>query len=112
MAIVQDITARKQADEALRDSEGRFKKLFEEAPLGIALVDSLTGFPTEVNPMYAKISGRTLEEMLCTDWMSVTHPDDIQEDLDNMALMNAGKIPGYQMEKRYLTRMVLPSGSI
>lgn len=102
IAIVQDITARKQADEDLRESEERFKNLFTEAPLGISLVDSLTGRPTEINPMYAKIAGRTLEEMLSTDWMSISHPDDIQKDLENMALMNAGKIPGYQMEKRYL----------
>jgi hypothetical protein len=52
--------------------------------------------------MFAKIAGRTMEEMTHIDWMSITHPDDIQEDLDNMTLLNAGKISGFQMEKRYL----------
>jgi diguanylate cyclase (GGDEF)-like protein len=43
-----------------------------------------------------------MDEMAHIDWMSITHPDDLQKDLDTMALMNAGKIPGFQMEKRYL----------
>jgi len=70
--------------------------------LGIAVVDSLNGRFYSVNPMFAKIAGRTAEEMVQIDWISITHPDDIQGDLDRMALMNAGKIPGFQMEKRYL----------
>jgi PAS domain S-box-containing protein len=70
--------------------------------LGIALIDSLTGHVLDVNPKFAKIEGRTMEEMSNIDWMSITHPDDIQEDLDNMVMLNAGKIQGFQMEKRYL----------
>ena len=100
--IVRDITERKQALWALRSSEARFKTIFNEAPLGIALIDSLTGHIYSVNPMFAKIAGRTVEEMEQIDWISITHPDDVQEDLDNMALLNAGKIAGFHMEKRYL----------
>ena len=83
-------------------SEERFTKLFAEAPLGIALIDSLTGHICEVNPMYARIVGRTMEEVRHIDWMSITHPDDVQEDLDNMVLLNAGKIDRFQMNKRYI----------
>jgi len=72
--------------DTLPESEERFKKLFVEAPLGIALIDSLTGHIYEVNPMFAKIAGRTMEEMVQIDWMSITHPDDVQKDLDNMVL--------------------------
>ena len=97
-----DISDIVQTREALRESEGRFKKLFVEAPMGIALIDSLTGHIHEVNPMFARIAGRTMSEMVQIDWMSITHPDDLQKDLDNMALLNAGKIKGFQMEKRYL----------
>ncbi len=102
IAVVQDITARKKAEEALRKSEERFKKLFDEAPLGISLNDSLTGQTYAINAKFANILGRTVEEMLTSDWMSFTYPEDLQQDLDNMALVNAGKIPGFQMEKRYL----------
>jgi PAS domain S-box-containing protein len=97
-----EIAERKRTEQALRESKERFEKLFVEAPLGIALINSFTGEIHEVNPMFAKIAGRAMEEIPHIDWMSITHPDDIQENLDNMALMNAGKIPGFQMEKRYL----------
>jgi len=100
--------AHKLTAEELRESEGRFKGLFVKAPLGIALIDSLTGHIYEANPMFAKIAGRTIEEIAQIDWMRITHPDDIQENLDNMALLNAGKINGFQMEKRYIH----PDGSV
>ena len=101
-AIVRDITKRKMAEEALQLSEQRFKKVFNEAPMGIALIESLTGIIKEVNPMFAKISGRSIDEMKHIDWMSITHPDDVQKNLDYTASMNAGKITGFTMEKRYL----------
>jgi diguanylate cyclase (GGDEF)-like protein/PAS domain S-box-containing protein len=103
----EDITARRQAEEELRGSEARFRTIFEEAPLGVALIDSLDGRIYAVNPRFAEIAGRTRAEMAVIDWMSITHPDDVQEDLDNMALLNAGKIPGFTMDKRYLR----PDGS-
>lgn len=102
MGIGRDITERKQSEQALRESEERFKTIFSETPMGIALIDSNTGHIYEVNQMFAQIVGRTIEQMSSIDWMSITHPEDVQEDLDNMALMNSGKIPGFQMKKRYL----------
>ena len=99
-----DTTEMKKTEAARRESEERYRKLFIEAPLGIALIDSLTGKIVEVNPMFARIAGRTIEEMEHIDWMSITHPDDVKEEMDNMALLNAGRITGFQMEKRYLHR--------
>jgi len=106
-AAARDITERKQAEESVRISQARFSTIFNQAPLGIALIDSFTGQIYEVNPRFAEIAGRTIEEMMTVDWMSITHPDDVQKDLDNMALLNTGKIPGFNMDKRYL----LPDGS-
>jgi diguanylate cyclase (GGDEF)-like protein/PAS domain S-box-containing protein len=100
--LEQKITEYELTEKALRISEDRFKTIFNDAPIGIALIDSLTGHIHTVNPMFAKIAGRTMEEMAHIDWMSITHPDDVQEDLDNMALLNTGKISGFQMQKRYL----------
>ncbi len=106
-AVARDITDRKRAEEALRASEERFRTMFSEAPLGMALIDSLTGRIYEVNPRCAEIVGRTREEMVTIDWMSITHPDDVQESLDNMALLNAGEIPGFNIQKR----CIRPDGS-
>lgn len=102
LGISQDISARKQTEQALQTSDERFKTMFLQAPLGIALIDSLNGNHCELNPRYAEISGRSMDEMLQLNWVQITHPDDRQEDLDRMAQLNAGKINGYQMEKRYL----------
>ena len=103
-----DITARKRVEEALLRSEGRFRTMLAQAPIGIARIDSLTGQIHEVNSTYARIVGRTTEEMRSLDWMSICHPDDVQADLDNMARLNAGEIAGFQMEKR----LVRPDGTV
>jgi diguanylate cyclase (GGDEF)-like protein/PAS domain S-box-containing protein len=100
--FLRDISERKQAEQALQTSKEHFKTMFVQAPLGIALIDSLTGRIWEVNPRFAAIAGRTMEEMTNIDWLQITHPDDVQADLENMALMNTGRINGFQMEKRYL----------
>lgn len=103
-----DITERKQAKQALQASEERFRTMFVQAPLGIALVDSLTGHLCEANTRFAWIAGRPLQEMATMDWLSITHPGDLQTDRDTMARLNAGQIDGFQMEKRYIR----PDGTV
>lgn len=102
--VFTDVTEQCKVEEQLKTNELLFRSIFNESPLGIAVIDSLTGQIYEVNPMFAKIAGRTLEEMENIDWISITHPDDIQEDLDQMAILNSGAIPGFQMEKRYIRK--------
>ena len=97
-----DINERKRMQAALSTSEALFKLIFNEAPLGIALTDSATGHIQVVNPMFARIVGRSVEEISRIDWMSITHPDDLQEDMDKMALLKTGRITGFRVEKRYL----------
>jgi|WetSurSiteA1Bulk_404760.scaffolds.fasta_scaffold00057_10 diguanylate cyclase (GGDEF)-like protein/PAS domain S-box-containing protein len=108
IVLSRDITERKRMEEALRASEEQFRNLFTQAPLGIALIDSLTGRIYNANQKYADIVGLTVDEVQRMNWMDITHPDDIQADLDNITLMNAGKIDGFSMEKRYIR----PDGSI
>jgi PAS domain S-box-containing protein len=103
----RDITDAKIAAQAMQKSEERFRVMFEKAPLGIALIDSYTGHIYDVNQKFAAIAGRTIEELRTVDWMTITHPEDVQEDLDNMQLLNEKKIPGFSMQKRYIK----PDGS-
>jgi|GEM_PF-1201933 len=100
--FAMDITEQKRAEEALRQSEQRLKTMFEQAPLGIAVIDSVTGKIVEVNLRFAEIIGRTVQETLTSDWMDFTYPDDMQDSLDHMALMNANKITGFHLNKRYI----------
>jgi diguanylate cyclase (GGDEF)-like protein/PAS domain S-box-containing protein len=107
LLAMEDATERKRISEESKASEARFRQIFSEAPMGIALINSHSGKIISANSMFAKIVDRSPQEVLDSDWMSLTHPDDVQEDLDNMVLLNAGSIKGFQMEKRYL----LPDGS-
>jgi len=97
-----------QKQTELQISETRFRTIFEKAPLGIGLTNSITGVTLEMNPSYKEIVGRNENELKHSNWMSITHPDDLQADLHNMALMNAGEIQGFKMEKRYIK----PDGAI
>ncbi|NOQ16604.1 MAG: EAL domain-containing protein [Methyloprofundus sp.] len=106
--VARDITASKLLERVLEQSEKRYRTIFNDAPLGIAVIDSLTGQIYEVNPSYEKTVGRSEEELKTINWMKITHPDDVQEDLDNLALMNSGKTSGFAMNKRYIQ----PDGTI
>jgi len=87
---------------ALKQSEEMFRVIFEQAPTGIAVVDSVTANIIRANQSFADITGRTIDELAEIDWISITHPDDLEEDLLNMALLNSGKIKGFNMSKRYM----------
>jgi PAS domain S-box-containing protein len=96
----RDITERRKYEEVLRESERRFRNIYDQAPIGIALIDSITGRFLQINPKYVKIIGRTEEEMQKTTFMAISHPDDLQEDIDNMAKLLAGDIKSFNMQKR------------
>lgn len=100
--LTEELAAREKALEALGESEGLFKAVFTEAPMGICLVDSVTGRYLSVNPMLERILGRSMEELDGLDWMSVTHPEDIKNQSANLAALSTGKAKVFRMEKRYL----------
>lgn len=105
-SFIRDVTDRKQAEVALRRSEAQFKAIFLKSPIGIGLSDSVTGKIYSVNPRFAEIVGRSHAEIEKLNWMQITHPDDVQEDIEKMQQLSAGIISSYQMEKRY----ILPNG--
>jgi len=101
MATSQDITERKLAEEALRESEERFRAMFEHAAVGVAMVESRTGRFVRVNARYAEIVGRTPDEMVGRSWRDITVAEDLAADDASLAELVDGAVPRYRKEKRY-----------
>jgi len=99
--IQEDLEARTRD---LQRSESRFRLLFEQAPLGIAMVDSASGRFLAVNPRLGEIFGYAAEELLDATYQAVTHPDHLEEGLRLVAALRAGTVAEVQEEKRYLHR--------
>jgi len=100
--LTDELAERAKALELLKESEALFKTVFTAAPMGICLVDSGTGRFLSVNPLFSKIVGRTAEELTATSWQSITHPDYIKTQSDNLAALYAGDKEISQSEKRYI----------
>ena len=98
--VARDITARKRAEEALFESEQRFKSAFQYSAIGMALV-SLEGKCLKVNSVLCSILGYSEDELLMKTFQEYTHPDDLDGDLDYLNQLLAGKIESYKIEKRY-----------
>ena len=77
-----------------------FQSAFEFAAIGMALV-SPEGKWLQVNRSVCKITGYSEAELLERTFQDITHPDDLELDLENVRKMLAGEINTYQMEKRY-----------
>lgn len=101
VAQIQDITQRKQIEEALRDSESRFRSAFDYAPHGLALV-SETGYFLKANRALAQITGYSQDELLQYRFADLTHSEDLEPDLDLAGQLARGERDSYQMEKRYI----------
>ncbi|MGO8673760.1 MAG: diguanylate cyclase [Capsulimonadaceae bacterium] len=91
---------RTPVEEALRESEERFANVFDNAPIGMALV-ALDGRWIRVNTVLTEIVGYSQSELLSMHFQSITHPDDAEAGLDCVRRLIAGEIRHYHMEKRY-----------
>ncbi|MEP7218841.1 MAG: PAS domain S-box protein, partial [Bacteroidota bacterium] len=101
LGIAQDITDRKRFESALRDSEERFRRAFDDAPIGMALV-STEGRWIRVNHVICDILGYTEEELHARRFQDITHPDDLDADIGHVNAILAGGMQSYEMEKRYI----------
>jgi len=101
IGVNQDITERKQSDQRLRDSEKRFKAIFDQAPIAMALLDK-QGHPIISNPPLSKMVGYSHDELSKMTFSEFTCPDDIDKDSNQFTELMEGKISAYSMEKRYV----------
>jgi diguanylate cyclase (GGDEF)-like protein/PAS domain S-box-containing protein len=93
----------RQLIDALRESEECFRSAFEHAAIGMAVV-GLDGRWLQVNRSLCEIVGYSEQELLATDFQSITHPQDLNLDLEYVRRLIAGEIRTYQMTKRYFHR--------
>jgi len=103
VALITDITARKQVEELLRESEQRFRSYFESPLVGKAISVPDKGI-IEVNDQMCSMWGYSRDELLRMKWSDLTHPDDLAADVEQFNRVLAGEIDSYSLDKRYIRK--------
>jgi PAS domain S-box-containing protein len=98
-----DISERKATEEALRIAEERFHTVFEEAPVGIALIGNDFRM-TDANRVLSELTGYTRDELIGMTLADITHADDIERGAKLNARMMRGELPRYRINQRYVTK--------
>ena len=98
--IIRDISERKQIQQRIKDSEKRFKAIFDQAPFAIALFDN-QGRILISNLGLSEMIGYSLDELTGMTFSDFTYPEDIDKDMKSFSDLTNGKINSYTMEKRY-----------
>lgn len=99
----QDITELKTTQKKIEREKKLFQSVFTNSPIGMAIVGT-DGKWLEVNDKVVEIVGYSREELMAMTFQDITHPDDLEEDLNFLNSVLEGKIDRYDMEKRYVTK--------
>jgi PAS domain S-box-containing protein len=102
-SIIHDITMHMKAENALRESEERFRLIFDQSPIGDTIVD-LDYHPLRVNNAISNMLGYSKEELLSMEFTEYTHPEDLDINLQQLQLLREGKIDDFELEKRYIRK--------
>jgi PAS domain S-box-containing protein len=102
-ALGQDITQRKIAEAALGESEARFRSIFEQAAVGIAIATP-QGRLQRLNHKFASFLDYNPSELLHKNFQDITYPDDLVTSLDHIQQILRGEIESFSLDKRYLTK--------
>jgi PAS domain S-box-containing protein len=100
LVVCEDITERRLSEDYMRESEERWRALFEHAGVGMAQLD-LNGHFLRVNPRLCELLGYSSRTLLQRRFQDLTHPDDLEANLHLLDELMAGKRPSFSIEKRY-----------
>jgi PAS domain S-box-containing protein len=103
VAGVRDITERKQAQEALRQSEERFRGVFEQGPIGVALLNADHRM-AKTNPAFRRMLGYSEADLAKMTPLDMTYPADRESCGKLLLKLDTGEIPVCRMEKRYVKK--------
>ena len=98
-----DITERKHVELELRDSESKFRKIYEEGPFGMTMVSKEFRF-LAANNTFCKITGYTESELQKLTFKEITKDEDIEDNIMSITKLINGEIPVYKTEKRYIRK--------
>jgi len=98
-----DITARKEAERALKESEEKFRHTFDQSPIGASMV-SLDNTFLRANEAFSRLTGYTEAELKTITFDAITHPDERGESLRQYSRVKHGEIDSWEQDKRYITK--------
>ena len=97
----EDITEQRMAEQQLKDSETKFRGIFDHANIAIAITDK-KGAIVEVNKEFEKLLGYDRQTLLTMNYAHFTHPDDYKKEKVLVQKVTNNEIDCYRLEKRYL----------
>ncbi len=97
----QDVTESRRVEDALRAAEQLFRRAFDDAPIGMALID-LEGRWLRLNRSIAQMLGRTEQDLRAMRLADVSHPDDRRLDRPLIKELLAGRRRSFAIEKRFM----------
>jgi diguanylate cyclase (GGDEF)-like protein/PAS domain S-box-containing protein len=103
LEINRDTTERKAAEEAVRESEARFRAVFEAAAIGIGLAD-MEGRYVESNAALQEMVGYSADELRGVSFGDFTHPADASRDVELYEELVGGRRDHYQVETRIIRK--------
>ena len=103
LGFARDITPKKIVEAELKQSEEKFRKIFEESPIGMIMSDNTLQF-TQINSSFADMLGYSKKELLQMKFKDFTHPEHLEQDIENVSKLINGEITKYKTEKRYIKK--------
>ena len=104
LVVAEDVTHRRKSEEALKASEERFRAIFEQAAVGMAELDPVTGSFLRVNQKLCEISGYTRDELLAKNWLELVHPEETESVRERIQQVMGGDDRPISRERRFVRK--------